>query len=183
MVDRVDLDQYQKPSRDPETLAARRRVLVDQLGWLVAEAEALVPLLKTLPAWAVEQAPKEEERSVKEALAWLAVLDAEVHPGWVKKAVTEERPELTLPDDLDIEADRDLDALLSDVQTYRAALVKIFEALPDKAWSRTLILSGEETDLYGLALAITRRDAGELRTLAYRLHESNLTDRADDLPK
>ena len=80
---------------------------------------------------------------------------------------------------------RPLDDLLADLRAARAALRQRFEAAPAEAWSRPLVLDGQRTDLYGLALAVVQRDADRLKSLAYRLHEADLRPRtpADDLPR
>lgn len=176
----VNLDRYAEPPRDAATLASRRAALVDQLGWLESEAGALAPLLGALPAWAIRQAPLPTELSAAETFAAFAVFDRDVVPAWLGRVQFEEAPDLTTPDPLplpDGAGDRDLDALLADVQAARAALRAQVAALDDAVWSRPLTLDGQATDLYGLALAICRRDADHLRALAYRLHEADLRGR------
>ena len=80
---------------------------------------------------------------------------------------------------------RSLDDLLGDLRAARAALRQSFQAVLPEAWTRTLVLDGQPTDLYGLALAVVQRDADRLKNLAYRLHEADLSPRtpADDLPR
>lgn len=173
----VDLDRYAEPPRDGATLAARREALLDQLGWLEDEVAALAPLLGALPAWAVDQAPLPEDLSAKEIFAGLAALDRDVYPGWVARLQAEDAPEVTTPNPLpgtDSANDRDLDALLGGLRAARAAFRETIEAVPPTAWARPVVVDGERTDLYGLALAMVRRDADYLRTLAYRLHEADL---------
>lgn len=190
------LDRYTEPPRDAATLAARREALLDQLGWLEDEAAALAPLLKDLPAWAVEQSPLPSQLTAKETFAALAALDRDVYPAWLTRAQAEEAPVLELPDPLpgtegataegDRAAnDRDLDDLLDDLRRSRAALRETFAAVPPEAWARRVVLDGTETDLYGLALTVVQRDADRLRELAYRLHEADLRTPkpGDDLPK
>lgn len=184
MTDTVDLDRYREPSREPAVLEARRLALVDQLGWLVDEATALGPLLATLPAWAVDQSPVPEERTVKETLQALAALDRDVYPAWLDQAEASgeapEAPAFTAPDLSalgDGANDRDLDALLQEVKDAREPLAARVAQITPEAWDRPLVLDGETTDLYGLALAIVQRDADELKTLAYRLHSADLTQR------
>ena len=180
----VDLDRYREPSREPAVLEARRLALVEQLRWLADEAGALGPLLAMLPAWAVDQSPVPEERTVKETLQALAALDRDVYPAWLDLveapeasggAPTFETPDLSaLADGAN---DRDLDALLEDVQTHREPLAARLGAIAPEAWDRPFVLDGETTDLYGLALTIVRRDADELKTLAYRLHSADISQR------
>ena len=175
----VNLDQYRHAPRDPESLRARREALIDQLGWLSDEAKALEPMLADLPAWALDQAPLPDDRTAKETLAHLALLDREVYPKWLEQLVADEHP--VLPEanvETDSEANnRDLGALLGEVREARKSLVNVVEAVPESGWTRKATLADEEVDLFDLALRIVRHDADCLRNLAYRLHEANLTDR------
>lgn len=180
------LDAYAEPRRDAATLAARREALLDQLGWLEDEASALAPLLAALPAWAVDQAPMPDDLTAKETFAALAALDRDVYPTWLARAQSDESPELTTPTvATDGANSRSLDDLLGDLRQSREALRAMFEALPEAAWSRSVTLDGEAMDLYGLALAIVRRDADRLKDLAYRLHGADLRPPkpGDDLPR
>ena len=180
----VDLDRYREPSREPAVLEARRLALVDQLGWLADEAAALGPLLASLPAWAVDQAPVPEEHTVKETLQALAALDRDVYPAWLDRIEAPEAsgdmPTFETPDLAAFASganDRELDALLADVRRHREPLAARVGAIAPEAWDRPLVFDGETTDLYGLALAIVRRDADELKTLAYRLHSADISQR------
>ncbi|WP_420456193.1 hypothetical protein [Rubrivirga sp.] len=170
------LDRYSEPRRDAATLAARRAALLDQLGWLEDEATALAPLLSALPAWAVEQAPMPDDLSAKETFAALATLDRDVYPAWIGRLQAEDAPALDTPALPGPEGanDRPLDDLLVDLRAARAGLRETLAAVPAQAWNRRAVLDGEATDLYGVALAIVRRDADHLKTLAYRLHEADL---------
>ena len=87
------------------------------------EAAALGPLLATLPAWAIDQAPVPEERSVKETLQALTALDRDVYPAWLDQVEASgdasEAPAFTAPDLASLGEganERDLDALLQDVR-------------------------------------------------------------------
>jgi len=179
----VDLDQYLDAPRDSETLRVRREILIDQLGWLSDEAKALKPLLADLPAWALDQAPLPDDRTVKESLAHLSALDRKVYPLWIERLVTDDHPTLEEPgSENDSEANsRNLGELLTDVQKARISLIKTVEAVPQHDWERKVTLAEEEIDLFDLALHIVRHDADCLRNLAYRLHEADLTDRPENL--
>ncbi len=171
------LDPYSEPPRDAATLAARRDALLDQLGWLEDEAAALAPLLARLPVWAVEQAPLPTDLSAKETFAALAALDREVYPAWVARLQAEDAPDVTTPDPLpgtDGANEQPLDALLDGLRLSRETFRETVEAVPAAAWARPIVVDGERTDLYGLALTIVRRDADHLKELAYRLHEADL---------
>ena len=175
----VDLDQYRQPANAPETLTARRAALLHQLGWLADEAASLTSLLDELPAWALEQTALPEERSVKETLATLATLDRRVYPRWIERVVAEDEPVLA-PEETAraVEAnERPVEVLLQEVREARAGLVALLEKVPEVEWSRTAILEDATPTLYDLVLRIVRRDADDLRTLAYRLYEAKLTAR------
>lgn len=175
----VDLDRY--AAADPAGQGERRAALVDQLGWLADEADALGPLLADLPEWALAQTALPGERSVKAALARLAVLDRTVYPGWLDAPdgadLTRDEP------DVSGAADHPLAELLAELKAARAALVDRVEAIPEADWDRTAVLNGAPATRDDVLLAIVRHDADELRALAYRLHEAHLTVRATDLPK
>lgn len=160
----------------------RRTALLDQLRYLIAETEALAPLLTRLPA-DVLTASLPGERSVLATLAHLAVLDREVYADRLRRIVAEEEPAFVAADPDGTMRD-DLAAALADVRAAREALLDAFERVPPADWSRSATFpDGEHRDLAGFALAIAHYDAAELRRLAYRMHESHITDRAVDLPK
>lgn len=163
--------------------ADRREALLDQLRYLVAEADALAPLLERLPD-GVLTASLPGERSVLATLAHLAALDREVYLPRLRRIVAEDEPAFPNPQD-PAGTERDmLDAALADVRAARIELVNAFERLPDDAWGRTAVFpDGERRDVVNFALAIVHHDAAELRRVAYRMHESKLTERALDLPK
>ena len=179
----VDLDRYREPSRTPEAQADRRAALLDQLGWLAEEADALAPLLDRLPTWAVDAAPLPGDRSVRATLAHLAHLDRTVHARWVERLEAEEHPALVTPEE-DAGAARPesaddapaLDTLVAHVREARTALVAQIEALPPAVWEREGTLEGAPVTLHDLLLRVARHDVDLLRALAYRLHEAKLTD-------
>ena len=160
---------------------ARREALLDQLGYLVAEAEALAPLLAHLPTdYLAASLPG--ERSVLATLAHLAALD-EVYADRLRRLVAEDTPSFETADPDGAVHDA-LDPALADVGTARRALVRAFTELALADWSRPAVFpDGERRDVAGFALAIVHHDAAELRRLAYRMHESHITERAVDLPK
>ena len=163
--------------------ADRRDALLDQLRYLIAEAEALAPVLERLPA-DVLTASLPEERSVLATLAHLAALDHEVYLPRLRHIVAEDAPTFSEPQDPAGTVRDTLAAALADVHTARKMLVDAFEHLPDEAWARAAVFpDGERRDVYDFVLAIVHHDAAELRRVAYRMHESKLTERAVDLPK
>jgi hypothetical protein len=116
-------------------------------------------------------------------LAHLAALDREVYADRLRRIVAEDEPAFDAADPDGTVRD-DVAAALADVRAAREALIAAFERVPPADWSRTASFpDGERRDVAGFALAVAHRDAAELRRLAYRMHESHLTERAVDLPK
>ena len=163
------------------SVADRREALLDQLDYLVAEVEALAPLLARLPAdYLAASLP--DERSVLATLAHLAALD-EVYTDRLRRFVTEDTPRFESADPDGTVHDA-LDPALADVAAARRRLVEAFRSLAPADWHRTATFpDNERRDVAGFALAIVHHDAAELRRLAYRMHESHITERAVDLPK
>src|SRR5690606_7276016 len=79
--------------------------------------------------------------------------------------------------------DLGMDAILDRLRDARTRLVAFLEALPAPAWERPGTLAGQRRDVYGVAYYVVQHDTEWLRAAGYRLHESRLTDRADDLPR
>jgi hypothetical protein len=50
--------------------------------------------------------------------------------------------------------------------------------LPPEDWHRTGLFDEERYDVYAVAHHLTQHDADLLRTIGYRLHETNLTDQS-----
>ena len=179
---RPNLDDYAEPRRSEADWDARRGALTDQLGWLIDEADALGPLLAPLPEEVLVTAPLPGEKSVVATLALLAALDRGVRTTRIA-AFADESAALSFdaPDEIALlppDADsRPLDEVLERVKANRRALLDALGTVPDAAWHREATLDGETLTLFDLALQIARRDADELRTLAYRLHEARLSDR------
>lgn len=165
-----------------------RAELLEQLGYLQAEMEAVRSLLRRVPREVLEGRPFEGERSVKEMYGLLAASDREAFLPALERIIAEDGPEL---DPLDEQAllertdwnARETAELVEEVIAARADLVRFMEAMPAPLWERTARVAGEEVDVYGLAHAITQHDVEVLRAAGYRLHESRLTDRGEDLPK
>jgi hypothetical protein len=103
----------------------------------------------------------------------------------VRRVLAENEPTLEAPAvDERLRNEHKLADLLAEVRAAREALVELLANAPADGWERTGILpDGERRAVHELARDIVQRDAEQLRTLAYRLHESHLTDRSEDLPK
>lgn len=170
----IDLDSYNETHRDEETLTHRREALIGQLEWLINEAEVLKPLLAELPEWALEKAPTEERRSVKESIALLHAMDEQVTLTWLAQVQSGAAASFETPETLSLDTESDVSALLDRLRASRSRVVQWFREWDEQRWARSLRVDGQETDFYGLALAITQRDADVLRDVAYRLHEADL---------
>ena len=140
-----------------------REALLGQLRYLVAEVEALGPLLGRLPP-DVLAVSLPGERSILETLAHLAALDRDVYALRLVGEPAPPEPEST--------PKAGLDEALAEVREAREALVARFEA--EVEWPEAV---------QALALEVVHRDVEELKRLAVRLHESHITTRAVDLPK
>lgn len=147
----------------PARSESPREALLGQLRYLLAEVEALGPLLERLPADVLTLALP-GERSVLETLAHLAALDRAVYAPRLAGEPAPAEPAST--------PKADLAAALADAREAREALVAAFEA--EAEWAG---------GVQSLALEIVHRDVEELKRLAVRLHESHITTRAVDLPK
>ncbi|MEM6784626.1 MAG: DinB family protein [Bacteroidota bacterium] len=197
----VNLDAYATPQNAPATQAARREALLAQLGWLTVEAEALGPLMANLPPGVLTGRPMPGTRSVKETFGLLAALDRTVHAPQIARMLSEDAPALDRADEAALADDAwneaPLDALLGSMRDARQALLDRLAAVPLESWQRTATLASagdadgvaprtdeaETMTLSTYVLRICQHDADRLRDLAYRLHESKLTTRKDDLPK
>ncbi|MEM8601617.1 MAG: DinB family protein [Bacteroidota bacterium] len=188
----VNLDDYATPTNAPATQAARREALLAQLSWLSVEAEALGPLMANLPPGVLTGRPMPNTRSVKETFGLLAALDRKVHAPQIARMLGEDTPELDRADEGALADDgwndASLDALLGGMRDARQALLDQLTAVSLDDWQRTATLAASPDDPETLSLStyvlrICQHDADRLRDLAYRLHESKLTARAEDLPK
>lgn len=168
--------------------AQLREAQLDQLQYLVDEVEALKAVIGKVPEPLQRDKPMGTELSLRELYGVLAQADEDTHVPLVQQMMATDTPAATPPSDEARAADADwnetpMRTILEHVQRARTTLVDVLQALPVSDWTRTVILSSTTRDVYGLAHAIIQRDADLLRTAGYRLHESHLTDRDEDLPK
>ena len=159
---------------------ARRQVLLDQLGYLAVEAEALGPLLAEVPPEVLTLRPLPDQRSGIETFVLLAALDRQVRSPRLAQIVAEDEPafepvdeDALLPNEPPVLAEA-----LAEVREAREQLIAAFSKLSAAEWARTARWpEGETLDVYEWARRIVQRDAAELRTLTYRLHESQISTR------
>jgi len=172
--------------------AQLRDAQLDQLQYLVDEVEALKAVIGKVPEALQRDKPMGTELSLRELYGVLAQADEETHVPLVEQMMAAgtptDTPAVTPPSDEARAAEADwnetpMRTILEQVQHARTTLVEVLRALPAGNWTRTATLSDTTRDVYGLAHAVIQRDADLLRTAGYRLHESHLTDRDEDLPK
>ena len=170
-----------------------RAELLDQLAYLYDEIEVLKGVVDRVPENLQEGRPTLEELSLKETYGLLATLDADVRLPRLRQIVAEDEPHFDAVDEQALVAQTDwnarpIGAILGQVQAARQTLLEAFQALPQKDWSRAAYFSDSaeqavRRDVYGFAHHITQHDTDVLRTIGYRLHDSHLTSRSQDLPK
>ena len=161
-----------------------RSILLDQLAYLIDELEAQKGHLARVPPAVLEGRPFDGEPTLKEMYGCMIDAEETIHLPGVERMIRREAPHVAPPDPATPVAqeawnDVDMPDLLARLQAARRSLVALLKALPPAAWTT----AGTLDDLYTLAHAITRHDAENLRTIGYRLHESHLTSRPQDLPK
>lgn len=175
-------------SEKPDRSEADRRVLIEQLSLLVDEVEALRSHIGLIPDVVISARPLDSEPSFNEIYLLLARFDEDVYVPAVEQLTQEGAVDLVLPKDDEYLSDepapeQDFTTTIDRVQTARRRLVALLDRIPLESWSRRVVLESQETDLFGLTYAIAQHDAALQQAAAYRLHESRLTSRDDDLPK
>lgn len=177
-------DVTQALEEDPEAL---RTALIDQMGHLVDEIEALETVVGGMPDEILEGRPAPDVLTMKELYGALATLDAEVRRPRIDRIVNTDTPTLS-PVDVDETVrnagwnERKFETILDRVKTARRRLVDRLEALPVDVWRRTATLDGETRTLFEFVHRIIQEDVDRLRALGYRLHGAHLSDRDEPLP-
>ncbi|MGI9174594.1 MAG: DinB family protein [Rhodothermales bacterium] len=172
-----------------------RTTLLDQLAYLYDEIEVLKGVVDRVPEKLQEGRPTVDELSLKETYGLLATLDADVRLPRLRQIIAEDEPRFDAIDEQALAAQSDwnarpMEAILEQVQAARQTLLEAFQALPEVAWSRAAHFSDPaergqpvRRDVYSFAHHITQHDTDVLRAIGYRLHDSHLTSRPQDLPK
>lgn len=175
------------PEDHARSLVGDRSKLLDQLRYLMEEAQALVPLLERLPAEVLEMRPP-DGWSTKETLGLLADSDQKVFLPDLQRIIADEAPPIETPDEEALVEEASWNEakvadILETVRERRAETVSFLENLPPEEWGREGVLQENETySIYELALYIGRHDVYHLRKMSQRMHEANLTQ-GEDLPK
>lgn len=173
-------------AEDPDEL---RAALIDQLRYLIDEIRTLKGIVDIVPEPVREGRPTPDALTMKEIYGVIARMDERVYRPRIERIIEEdEAPAFEPVEDRALAQDEDwndmpIEDILERVQAARAALVAALEDLPAAAWERTGRFGDAEWNVYEVVHHIIQEDTRRLRTLSYRLHETNLTDRDRDLPK
>lgn len=165
-----------------------REAMLEQLAHLRDEVDALKQHVAVIPTEILEGRPLPDDPSFKEIYGLLALFDERVYEPAVRQVVGKEVAMVELPEDRDLLADEswnqmDMDRIVDRVRSARARLVERLASLSCEAWFREVEVDDDTSDVFGLAYAIVQHDVTLLSSAAYRLHESRLTSREEDLPK
>ena len=173
----------------PSTSTAdEQQALVQQLAYLIDEVEMLRVVIDRVPEAVLDAEPLDGTYSIKATYGLLATLDADVRRPRIERILANDEPELTPIDEADLVVATDWNArpigdILDELLAARRRLVDYLRELPEEAWHETGRLDGEPVTVFGLLYDALQTDTAHQRTLGYRLHEANLTDRPQDLPK
>ncbi len=156
-----------------------REALLDQLAYLIDEIEALKAVIDRVPVPLLEARPPNGDPSLKQTYGLLATLDEEVYLPRLQQMMAQDEPAFDPVDEAALAEpagwnDHPIEPILERVQDARRALLVFLRALSPEAWTHTGRFGERRRDVYGLAHHITQHDVDLLRTVGYRLHESNL---------
>ena len=169
----------------PDDRRDLRDALIDQMEYLIDEIRALKTVVHQVPDDVQGGRPTEQDLSMKELYGVIASLDRGPRPTAIERVVSEEDPEIALPDSAALaEADgwneQDIDAVLDAVQDARAGFVKTLRALPLEQWERRADVEGEELTAFELVYRMAKNDMQRMRALGHRLHGANLSQGGDE---
>lgn len=175
---KVDLERHATERLDKAALAERRLLLIDQLEYLIAEVEALAPLLENVATEVLATAPLPGTASAFEIFWAIAERDSSVHVPYLEALATNAEsvavPAAVPTADAAEINEKSRAEVLDRVKESRARLADSVKAIPAEGWNRPI---ADAASLYAYLLAITQEDADRLREIAYRLNESRLSDR------
>lgn len=175
-------------SLEPFRTNEARQALLEQLAHLGDEVAALKRHVELIPDEVLEGRPLDADPSFKEIYGLLIAYDERVYGPAVRLLTKSGGAQVDLPKIEDMLEETvwnelAMDEIIDRVRVVRSNLVKRLDALSLEAWRGEVAFDGDATDVFGLAYRIIQHDAELLRTAAYRLHESRLTSRDEDLPK
>lgn len=175
-------------SSEPHRTSETRQALLEQLAHLGDEVDKLKRHVELIPSEVLQGRPLRTDPSFKEMYGLLAVCDERVYSPAVLQLAASGLVEV----DASAEArfagegawnEMEMHEIIERIRSNRSKLVDGLAGLSLEAWHRNVIIDGKTTDVFGLAYHIIQHDAALLRSAAYRLHESRLTTREEDLPK
>ena len=165
-----------------------RRALIEQLAHLADEVRKLRRHVDLIPESVQSGRPLQSDLSFKELYALLALFDEQVFGPALTRFSEHGSARVDTPPQKDLLAgtgcnDDDLGAILDRVASSRERLVDQVSSLSLEDWLGQVTIDGDATDGFGFVFAVIHHDSELLRKAAYRLHESRLTTRQEDLPK
>ncbi len=173
---------------DAPRTAGVRQALLDQLAYLIDEADVLRKHLGRIPESVLEGKPTASDLSFREMYVALYLFDEKIYSPAATRLAKAKTVSLDVPDarnllDQFAPERADMDVALDRIRSARSELGALFARLDLKAWTGLVVIQGSATDLFGLARHVIRHDVELLRAAATRLHESRLTSRKEDIPK
>lgn len=169
------------PREEQEKL---RVALLDQIEYLIDEVEALRTVAGAVPEAVQSGRPTDEDLTMKELYALIAVLDRSQRTEWVKQI--RDASELPVPlEPADAETivrsgdwnEQDLGDVLDTVQDARRELHDLLSTQDAEIWIREAVLEGDTQTLFELVHGFADADFQRLRDLGYRLHDADLSER------
>lgn len=182
MSNTTDIDDAQV--EEPEAL---RTALLDQLGYLIDEIDALQNVVDGLPDQIKNDRPAPDTLTMKEIYGAIATLDVDVRRPRILRIIDETEPTLHSVE-IDDEVrdagwnERPMDDILDQVKDARQALIDALKALSMDDWHQTATVDDASVTIFDLVHKMTQADADRLRDLGYRLHGAHLSDGDEPLP-
>lgn len=169
------------PAEEREKL---RTALLDQIEYLIDEVEALRTVAGAVPDAVQSGRPTDDDLSMKELYAVIAVLDETQRTEWVEQVRdADETPVALEPTDAETAVregdwnERNLGDVLDAVQDARRELHDLLSALDADVWMREAVLGEDTQTLFELVHGFADADFQRLRDLGYRLHDADLSER------
>ena len=169
------------PREEQEKL---RAALLDQIEYLIDEVEALRTVAGAVPDAVQSGRPTDEDLTMKELYALIAVLDRSQRTAWVEQIRdASEVPVMLEPTDAETAVregnwnEQDLGDVLDAVQDARRELHDLLSVLDADVWMREAMLGEDTQTLFELVHGFADVDFQRLRDLGYRLHDADLSER------
>lgn len=161
-----------------------RAALLDQIEYLIDEVEALRTVAGAVPDAVQSGRPTDDDLSMKELYAMIAVLDRTQRTAWVEQIRDAgDTPVVLEPTDAEAAVregdwnERDFGDVLDAVQDARRELHDLLSALDADVWVREAVVGEDTQTLFELVHGFADADFQRLRDLGYRLHDADLSVR------